>query len=106
MFRFVLFFVSFRFILRFDSFRFAPFRRVAVPCCPLHLQAGHDQAARLNRVCGAAFALPKQFADDLADDAATNRDTGLSEPRLIAPEELDFGGKVRMEMYLLAYCTQ
>lgn len=85
-------------------------------------QAGHDQAAKLSRACGAAFSVPKQFVEDLVGFGSNVGDGGggdgggggggeggggggggrgrggdVSIPpelRLIGREELDFGGKV------------
>lgn len=87
------------------------------PCSLGGSQAAHDQVVRLNRVCGAAFPVPRQFVggvpweggvDGVAGDGSGGGDTrdgggfagegsGIIPPevRRIGPEELDFGGKVR-----------
>lgn len=72
--------------------------------CLYVLQAGHDQAARLNRACPAAFPVPKQFVEAKPGFGSDNGgrgkggggDSGIPpELRQIGREELDFGGKVR-----------
>lgn len=94
------------------------------PSCALgDSQAAHDQVVRLNRVCGAAFPVPRQFVggvpwesgvDGVGGDGSTSEDTrgggfagegaGIIPPevRRIGPEELDFGGKVRL--FFFVFC--
>ncbi|CAN0246868.1 unnamed protein product, partial [Ectocarpus fasciculatus] len=97
------------------------------PFCSPHtiFQAAHDQVVRLNRVCGAAFPVPRQFAggvpwesgvDGVAGDGSGDGDTrdggdsagegaGIIPPevRRIGREELDFGGKVMAAVPLLKF---
>lgn len=89
-------------------------------------KSAYDQALKLNRICGAAFAKPKQFAEDwtaersgMYEYVSGGKDSGVAGvsdndgdgkvvhgailPRSlqrIHPAELDFGGNVSRKEYV------